>query len=156
MYIAHYFSYIQFKPYTFLVPDGYYEVPVSIADLGGTELDLRFEGNNDTTSASPSTPASTTPANRNTNTSIAVIVAPQLRFTDEVRSDISLLGELDTMIAAFSPEIIGKPLDEDSVENARKVLRTNNNNGRTIYQYHIDTRSSPRHVLVSMIADGNR
>ncbi|KAI3903306.1 hypothetical protein MKW98_031960 [Papaver atlanticum] len=29
-------------PYTFSVPQGWEEVPVSIADLGGTEIDLRF------------------------------------------------------------------------------------------------------------------
>ncbi|CAN6330781.1 unnamed protein product [Urochloa humidicola] len=29
-------------PYSFRVPDGWDEVPVSIADLGGTEIDLRF------------------------------------------------------------------------------------------------------------------
>jgi hypothetical protein len=48
-------------PYTFKVPQDWEEVPVSIADLGGTEIDLRFsspqEGN------------------------ISVVVAPVLRFS---------------------------------------------------------------------------
>ena len=94
-------------------------------------------------------------------------MAPQARFTEKVRPDISQLGDVDTMIAAFAPEIIGKPLEEESVEEAKSVIRnialdnsTTSTKSRTVYQYHLDnrpeTRSSPRHVLVSMIADGNR
>ena len=33
----------EFDSYTFRVPEGWEEKPVSIADLGGTEIDLRFE-----------------------------------------------------------------------------------------------------------------
>ena len=69
---------------------------MSIADLGGTELDLRFE--------SPS------------HGSIAVVVAPQARFTESLSSDIQKLGTIDTMIDGFAPEIIGQPLNEGAVE----------------------------------------
>ncbi|KAI3983199.1 hypothetical protein MKX01_039690 [Papaver californicum] len=48
-------------PYTFSVPQGWEEVPVSIADLGGTEIDLRFASSQ---------------AGR-----LFVIVAPVLRFS---------------------------------------------------------------------------
>jgi len=34
----------QIPRYSFDVPDGWEETPVSIADLGGTEIDVRFEG----------------------------------------------------------------------------------------------------------------
>ncbi|KAI3981265.1 hypothetical protein MKX01_009532 [Papaver californicum] len=50
-------------PYTFSVPQGWEEVPVSIADLGGTEIDLRFASSQ---------------AGR-----LFVIVAPVLRFSSK-------------------------------------------------------------------------
>ncbi|KAJ6337289.1 hypothetical protein OIU76_007048 [Salix suchowensis] len=49
-------------PYLFSVPQGWEEVPVSIADLGGTEIDLRFGSSKEGR--------------------LFVIVAPVLRFAD--------------------------------------------------------------------------
>ncbi|PIA47698.1 hypothetical protein AQUCO_01400357v1 [Aquilegia coerulea] len=49
-------------PYLFSVPQGWEEVPVSIADLGGTEIDLRFANSQEGR--------------------LFVIVAPVLRFAD--------------------------------------------------------------------------
>ncbi|KAM5562460.1 hypothetical protein ABKV19_017601 [Rosa sericea] len=73
-------------PYLFSVPQDWEEVPVSIADLGGTEIDLRFgsakEGR------------------------LSVIVAPVLRFADNLDGDATIekIGRPETVINAFGPE----------------------------------------------------
>ncbi|KAJ4883972.1 hypothetical protein Rs2_34065 [Raphanus sativus] len=57
-------------PYAFSVPQDWNEVPVSIADLGGTEIDLRF--------ASPK------------EGRLSVIVAPVLRFADNLGDNVKI------------------------------------------------------------------
>ncbi|CAL5226845.1 g9711 [Coccomyxa viridis] len=84
--------------YSFKVPQGWQESPVSIADLGGTEIDLRF----------------TNPEQG----SLAVVVAPVLRFIDVgFNADIRIeeLGSPEKLIGGFAPELFGSPLQDDDV-----------------------------------------
>ena len=73
--------------YSFKVPPGWDETPVSIADGRSAELDLRFA-------------------------QIAPSDGPSL-FVLVVRIDF--LGPPDQIIAGFAPEIFGNPLNEDDV-----------------------------------------
>jgi hypothetical protein len=116
--------------YRFRVPAGWEETPVSIADLGGTEIDLRF-------------------GNR-TQGSLSVVVAPVLRFVDvgynaDVR--IEQLGNPDTIISGFAPELFGRPLDEGDVLDSN----TTSKDGVTYYEWAVKP-----HNLVSATARGNR
>uniref|UniRef100_A0A7N0V4V5 PsbP C-terminal domain-containing protein n=1 Tax=Kalanchoe fedtschenkoi TaxID=63787 RepID=A0A7N0V4V5_KALFE len=116
-------------PYTFSVPSGWEEVPVSIADLGGTEIDLRF--------ANPK------------QGRLSVIVAPVLRFADNLGDDVAIekIGKPDKVIAAFGPEVIG-----ENVEG--KVVSTDvvEHEGRTYYQFELE----PPHFFITATAAGNR
>ncbi|KAJ6685282.1 PSBP DOMAIN-CONTAINING PROTEIN 4 CHLOROPLASTIC [Salix purpurea] len=77
-------------PYLFSVPQGWEEVPVSIADLGGTEIDLRFGSSKEGR--------------------LFVIVAPVLRFADNLgeNATIEQIGPPEKVINAFGPEVIGE------------------------------------------------
>ncbi|XP_010539698.1 PREDICTED: psbP domain-containing protein 4, chloroplastic [Tarenaya hassleriana] len=116
-------------PYAFSVPQDWEEVPVSIADLGGTEIDLRF--------ASPK------------EGRLFVIVAPVLRFADNLGDDATIekIGPPEKVISAFGPEVIG-----ENVEG--KVLSSSvaEHSGRTYYQFELE----PPHVLITATAAGNR
>ncbi|CAH2067683.1 unnamed protein product [Thlaspi arvense] len=116
-------------PYAFSVPQDWNEVPVSIADLGGTEIDLRF--------ASPK------------EGRLSVIVAPVLRFADNLGDDVKIenIGPPAKVINAFGPEVIG-----ENVEG--KVLSSNvaEHEGRLYYQFELE----PPHVLITATAAGNR
>lgn len=116
--------------YTFKVPEGWEEKPVSIADLGGTEIDLRFEN----------------PEQGN----LLVVVAPVLRFMDvgyNAEVTIEDIGKPESIIAGFAPELYGKPLDADDVIETEVVQ----DGGLTYYQWCV----KPHH-LVSATAEGNR
>ena len=124
--------------YSFQLPGGkgWEETPVSIADLGGTELDLRF--------ASPA------------DGSLAVVVAPVLRFVDvgfnaDVRIDT--LGPPDRIIAGFAPELFGAPLEAGDVEETEVVKKGN----LTYYRWLVKPLlgSTQRHA-VAATAVGNR
>ncbi|CAN4121164.1 unnamed protein product [Withania somnifera] len=116
-------------PYTFSVPNNWEEVPVSIADLGGTEIDLRF--------ADPK------------EGRIFVIVAPVKRFSDNIGEEATIeqIGPPDKVINAFGPEVIG-----ENVEG--KVLRSEvaEHFGRQYYQFELE----PPHVMITATAAGNR
>ncbi|CAL5203976.1 unnamed protein product [Lathyrus oleraceus] len=116
-------------PYTFSVPQEWEEVPVSIADLGGTEIDLRF--------VSPK------------EGRLFVIVAPVLRFSDDLgdNATIEKIGPPDKVINAFGPEMIG-----ENVEG--KVLSSSvaEHEGRTYYQFELE----PPHIFITATAAGNR
>ena len=116
--------------YTFQVPEGWEEKPVSIADLGGTEIDLRFEN----------------PEQGN----LLVVVAPVLRFMDVgYNADVTIesIGKPENIIAGFAPELYGKPLDADDVMETEVVQE----GGLTYYEWYV----KPHH-LVSATAEGNR
>lgn len=116
--------------YSFKVPGGWDETPVSIADLGGTEIDLRFadrdEGN------------------------LVVVVAPVARFADiGFNADVRIeeLGPPDRIIAGFAPELYGAPLNDDDVMEQAVVDK----GGLRYYQWLVRP-----HRLVSATAVGNR
>lgn len=115
-------------PYSFKVPDGWDEVPVSIADLGGTEIDLRF--------ANPK------------EGRLFVIVAPVRRFADDLDdATIEKIGSPEKVITAFGPEVIG-----ENVEGKVLSSETAAHSGRTYYQFELE----PPHVFITATAAGNR
>ncbi|XP_066358753.1 psbP domain-containing protein 4, chloroplastic-like isoform X1 [Miscanthus floridulus] len=115
-------------PYSFKVPDGWDEVPVSIADLGGTEIDLRF--------ANPK------------EGRLFVIVAPVRRFADDLDdATIEKIGNPEKVITAFGPEVIG-----ENVEGKVLSTATAERSGRTYYQFELE----PPHVFITATAAGNR
>ena len=81
------------------MPAGWEETPVSIADLGGTEIDLRFGG---------------------ADGQLSVVVAPVLRFIDVgFNADVRIeeIGPPERIVAGFAPELFGAPLQEgDTLE----------------------------------------
>ncbi|KAJ7514473.1 hypothetical protein O6H91_23G045300 [Diphasiastrum complanatum] len=115
-------------PYSFKVPEDWEEIPVSIADLGGTEIDLRFtssqEGN------------------------LSVVVAPVLRFSDGLDDNAKIedIGTPEKVIDAFGPEVTGQ-----NVEDKVKDMEVKEYNGRLYYQYELEP-----HTLISVTAAGNR
>ncbi|XP_052190203.1 psbP domain-containing protein 4, chloroplastic isoform X1 [Diospyros lotus] len=116
-------------PYLFSVPEDWGEVPVSIADLGGTEIDLRF--------ASPK------------EGRLFVIVAPVLRFADNLGDDakIERIGPPEKVISAFGPEVIG-----ENVEGKVISMEVTEHSGRKYYQFELE----PPHALITATAAGNR
>lgn len=116
-------------PYTFSVPEDWEEVPVSIADLGGTEIDLRFASSKEGR--------------------LFVIVAPVLRFADNLGEDakIEQIGPPEKVINAFGPEVIG-----DNVEGKVLSSEVAEHLGRSYYQYQLE----PPHFLITATAAGNR
>ncbi|KAF3951617.1 hypothetical protein ACB098_12G108800 [Castanea mollissima] len=116
-------------PYAFSVPQDWEEVPVSIADLGGTEIDLRFGSSKEG--------------------KLFVIVAPVLRFSDGLgdNAKIELIGPPDKVINAFGPEVIG-----ENVEGKVISMNVAEHSGRTYYQYELE----PPHALITATAAGNR
>ncbi|CAI5470883.1 unnamed protein product [Closterium sp. Yama58-4] len=115
-------------PYSFDVPDTWEETPVSIADLGGTEIDLRFASKQ--------------------QGKLFIVVAPVLRFADGLGDDVRIesVGDPERVITAFGPEITG-----ENVEGRVNSTKVVNKGGRTYYEYDVDP-----HILVSATAAGNR
>ncbi|XWS25025.1 hypothetical protein CRYUN_Cryun27aG0035400 [Craigia yunnanensis] len=103
-------------------------VPVSIADLGGTETDLRFASSKGR---------------------LFVIVAPVLRFADNLgqNATIETIGPPEKVINAFGPEVIG-----ENVEVKVLSINTAKHDGRMYYQYELE----PPHALITATAAGNR
>lgn len=116
--------------YMFKVPPGWTETPVSIADLGGTEIDLRY-GKED-------------------EGSVMVIVAPVLRFMDVgYNADVHLneIGSPQKLIEGFAPELFGAPLKEGDVLDTEIVDKS----GNTYYEWSLKP-----HRLISATSVGNR
>ncbi|XP_058184218.1 psbP domain-containing protein 4, chloroplastic isoform X4 [Rhododendron vialii] len=116
-------------PYLFFVPQDWEEVPVSIADLGGTEIDLRFASSKEGR--------------------ISVIVAPVLRFADNLGDDATIerIGTPEKVISAFGPEVIG-----ENVEGKVLSMEVSEHDGRKYYQFELE----PPHALITATAAGNR
>ncbi|XP_006663877.1 psbP domain-containing protein 4, chloroplastic [Oryza brachyantha] len=114
-------------PYAFKVPDGWEEVPVSIADLGGTEIDLRFANSK--------------------QGRLFVVVAPVRRFADLDDATIEKIGPPEKVIDAFGPEVIG-----ENVEGKVLSMATAEYSGRTYYQFELE----PPHIFITATAAGNR
>ncbi|CAG9461224.1 unnamed protein product [Pedinophyceae sp. YPF-701] len=122
--------------YSFVVPQGWDEVPVSIADLGGTEIDLRFASTTDEGSA-------------------AVVIAPIGRFRDDaIDSDFRItdLGEPQQIIEGFAPELTRSALNENDLI---EMSQFEGDDGLPYYTYQIRTDGFP-HVLVTAAAKKNR
>jgi hypothetical protein len=116
--------------YGFKVPKGWEEIPVSIADLGGTEIDLRYTSKE--------------------QGELAVVVAPVLRFVDvgfNANIRIQDIGEPMKLIQGFGPELYGKPIDDEDILDAKMEER----GGLTYYTF--ETRP---HNLCAMTAYRNR
>ncbi|GBF95417.1 hypothetical protein Rsub_08379 [Raphidocelis subcapitata] len=116
--------------YSFRIPGGWDETPVSIADLGGTEIDLRF-------------------ADRDQG-NLVIVVAPVARFAEiGFNADIRIeeLGPPDKIIAGFAPELYGAPLNDDDVLEQGVVAE----GGLSYYRWLVRP-----HRLVSATAVGNR
>mmetsp|Transcript_53499 Transcript_53499/g.170188 ORF Transcript_53499/g.170188 Transcript_53499/m.170188 type:complete len:262 (+) Transcript_53499:308-1093(+) len=127
---GHGVGWSEIPPYSFTIPDGWKEVPVSIADLGGTEIDLRFKSAEEG--------------------ELSVVVAPVLRFADvgygaDVR--IEDLGKPEQIIAAFGPELTGNVIDPDDVTSTT----TTQHDGLTYYVYDVKP-----HLRVAATAEKNR
>jgi len=120
--------------YTFRVPDGYDETAVSIADLGGAEIDMRMRG---------------------PYGALMVVVAPVMRFLDVgFNADIRVeeLGSPGKLLSGFAPELFGRPLEEGQVKDTR-VFK--GEDGLTYYWYEVSTATVP-HSFVSITALKNR
>ena len=118
--------------YRFSVPPGWEETPVSIADLGGTEIDLRYSSK--------------------AAGGLVVVVAPVARFVDvERNADVRIteLGGPDTIIEAFAVELFGAPLNPGDVLETQ--VETDKGTGLTYYRWALKP-----HRLVAATAVGNR
>jgi hypothetical protein len=126
--------------YSFKVPVGWEETPVSIADLGGTEIDCRFA------------PADGT-------VGLSVVVAPVLRFLDlGYNADIRLpdVGPPEKLMAGFYPELFGKTMEEGDILDTQVVTRKPRNataetKPLTYYIYELNKKRR-----VAITATGNR
>lgn len=116
--------------YSFRAPEGWAETPVSIADLGGTEIDVRFK-------------------NRDEG-DLSIVVAPVLRFRDvgyNANVDMEFLGPPDKIIAGFAPELYGSPLNDGDVLDTKVYSK----GGLMYYQWSLKP-----HRYVTATATGNR
>lgn len=116
--------------YSFKVPSGWAEIPVSIADLGGTEIDLRYQSKD--------------------QGDISVVVAPIMRFSDigfNANVVIEDLGTPKKIIQGFGPELFGKPVDDEDILN----MEVDSHDGLTYYYFE-----TKPHNLVACTSTGNR
>lgn len=107
---------------------------MSIADLGGTEIDVRFEGKGEG--------------------QVVMVVAPVLRFIDAgYNADVRIedVGEPQKLIEGFAPEILGRPVEEEDVIDQFNATAATPTGDVTTYNWEIKP-----HVLVSATAYGNR
>lgn len=126
--------------YGFRVPLGWEEVPVSIADLGGTEIDARFAPPDGTVG-------------------LSVVVAPIARFLDiPNNSDLRLpdVGPPEKLMAGFYPELFGKTMDEGDILDTQVVTKkpSNATSTTTPLTYYFFELAKKRRVAIT--ATGNR
>lgn len=135
---GHGVGWSEIPPYGFLVPETWAEIPVSIADLGGTELDLRFKGDKGITGVKGD---------------IAIVVAPVLRFASVgFNADVRIedLFTPERAIVGFGTELTGRNV-EDDIES----MNTRKKDGLTYYDYEL-SGGKAGHQLISMTALKNR
>ena len=135
---GHGVGWSEIPPYSFKVGPGWDEVPTSIADLGGAEVDLRFR--------------------KEDEGDVAVVVAPVLRFKDIGFNANVRLQELVTpeqLISGFAPELIGQPLQEGDVLSSTQVEKSAGGEKLLYYEYELKTARVP-HLLVTATAYKNR
>jgi hypothetical protein len=127
---GHGVGWSEIPKYTFRLPAGFREMPVSIADLGGTEIDARFKSDE--------------------AGDIAIVVAPINRFRDvgfNARITIEQVGPPERLVKGFAPEITGDPIEDEDVRSTEVSKR----DGLVYYQFEVKPRT-----LVTMTATGNR
>ncbi|GIL74915.1 hypothetical protein Vretifemale_4777 [Volvox reticuliferus] len=128
---GHGVGWSEIPPYKFKVPKGWDEIPVSIADLGGTEIDLRYQSKE--------------------QGDMAVVVAPVLRFMDvgfNAKVNLQSVGPPQRVIEGFAPELFGRPLDEGDVLATEVATRED---GGLYYLWEVKP-----HNLVAATATKNR
>mmetsp|Transcript_4594 Transcript_4594/g.8682 ORF Transcript_4594/g.8682 Transcript_4594/m.8682 type:complete len:271 (-) Transcript_4594:213-1025(-) len=129
---GHGVGWSEIPKYSFTVGESWEEVPTSIADLGGSEVDLRF-------SCRP-------------EGDLAVVVAPVLRFYDvgyNASVTIDELGTPEAIVKAFAPEVLGGPIEDDDI--TRMETRTDPESGLLYYVYDVKP-----HFLLCATAFKNR
>eukprot|EP00210_Caulerpa_lentillifera_P000630 g609.t1 len=127
---GHGVGWSEIPQYSFKVPTGWEEIPVSIADLGGTEIDLRFGNDGEG--------------------SLEVVVAPVLRFVDVgFNADVRLtdIGSPDKIIEGFAPELYGAPLEDGDILDTQVTIKDD----IPYYSWEL-----VGHRLVAATAVGNR
>ena len=123
---GHGVGWTEITPYAFDVYEGWEEVPVSIADPGGTEIDVRFNSDDDG--------------------GLKVVLAPVLRFRDVeegTNPGIEDLIPFERFMAGFGPELIQSPVDEADILDAFVDTRE----GLTYYNFELRN-----HTLVAATA----
>jgi len=127
---GHGVGWSEIPQYSFDVHETFEEVAVSIADLGGTEIDARFQSK--------------------THGDIAIIVAPVLRFKDigfNARVTIDQLAQPQQIVEGFAPEVMGNPIEEEDVASTIVEER----DGLLYYQFEVRPRT-----IICATATGNR
>ena len=123
---GHGVGWTEITPYSFDVYEGWEEVPVSIADPGGTEIDVRFNSEDDG--------------------GLKVVLAPVLRFADVkegTNPGIEELIKFDRFMAGFGPELTQSPVDESDIVDSFVDERE----GLTYYNFELKN-----HTLVAATA----
>ena len=137
---GHGVGWSEFPPYQFLVPPGWEEQPVSIADPAGTELDLKF--------ASKA---------KKGGGEAAVLIEPVLRFMDvgfNANVVVTDVGPPQKLVDGFGPELIGGPVEEFQLAQMDIVTL---DNGLPAYRYEIlPAFNGDPHCFVTITATRNR
>ena len=123
---GHGVGWSEITPYSFDVYEGWEEVPVSIADPGGTEIDVRFNSDDDG--------------------GLKVVLAPVLRFADVkegTNPGIEELISFERFMPGFGPELTQNPVSEDDIVDSFKDER----DGLTYYNFELRN-----HTLVAATA----
>eukprot|EP00192_Tetraselmis_astigmatica_P019960 CAMPEP_0117677012 /NCGR_PEP_ID=MMETSP0804-20121206/16517_1 /TAXON_ID=1074897 /ORGANISM="Tetraselmis astigmatica, Strain CCMP880" /LENGTH=194 /DNA_ID=CAMNT_0005486265 /DNA_START=473 /DNA_END=1057 /DNA_ORIENTATION=- len=132
---GHGIGWSEIPKYTFKLTPGWEEQAVSIADLGGTEIDIRFE-------------------NKDMG-ELAVVVAPVLRFMDVgFNAQVSMedIGPPEKIIEGFAPELWGQPLSDGELLDTQVLEK----DGCTYYRWEVKPLQKAQHLLVTATATRNR
>lgn len=132
---GHGIGWSEIPQYTFRLTQGWEEMPVSIADLGGTEIDIRFE-------------------NKDMG-ELAVVVAPVLRFMDvgfNAQVSMSDIGPPEKIIEGFAPELWGQPLSDGELVDTQVLER----DGKAFYRWEVKPFQQSKHLLITATATRNR
>ena len=111
---GHGVGWSEITPYSFDVYEGWEETPVSIADPGGTEIDAKFNSDNDG--------------------GLKVVLAPVLRFADVkegTNPGIEELISFDRFMPGFGPELTQNPVNEEDIVDSFKVGGTGGTGAQT-------------------------
>ena len=174
---GHGIGWSEIPNYQFRVPDGWKEEAVSIADLGGTEIDVRFAKDVSAVQQSHhALPALSLSLSRSLcvcltpvlflgldrsgvptpqdEGQLAVVVAPVLRFMNVgFNADVRIedIGPPEKVLNGFAPEILGGPVEDDDL--LKEETMTKKLGGEPLTYYVWETKS---HDLLSATAFKNR